>query len=90
MTEHAAESKSKHSGQLVKAANSPDPENKKGGLFSYFKSSWVEFKKVVWPTKDEALKMTVFVVIFVAILSMFIYAADTLISWLFFDVLLGR
>jgi len=34
--------------------------------------------------------MTIFVVIFVAILAVFIYAADSAISWLFFDVLLKR
>jgi preprotein translocase, secE subunit len=45
---------------------------------------------VVWPSRDEAVKMTVFVIIFVAILAAFIYVADTIISWLFFDVLLNR
>lgn len=60
------------------------------GLFAYFRNSWVEFKKVVWPTRDDAVKMTVFVVIFVAVLAAFIYAVDTAISWLFFDLLLKR
>ena len=75
-------------GQVV-VSNKPAPE-KKEGLFAYFKSSWTEFKKVVWPSRDEAVKMTVFVIIFVAVLAAFIYTADTIISWLFFDVLLNR
>nr|WP_245911102.1 preprotein translocase subunit SecE [Neisseria iguanae] len=60
------------------------------GLFAYFRSSWLEFKKVVWPARDDAVKMTAFVIIFVAILAAFIYAVDTAVSWLFFDLLLKR
>lgn len=59
-------------------------------LVLYIKASIVEFKKVVWPVRKDSLRMTLFVVIFVAILSLFIYAADSLISWLFFDLLLKR
>jgi preprotein translocase subunit SecE len=36
------------------------------------------------------MRMTMFVVAFVAVLALFIYAADSLISWLFYDVLLKR
>lgn len=88
MTEHPSERKEDHQKKEVVVSNKPAP--KKEGLFAYFKSSWTEFKKVVWPSRDEAVKMTVFVIIFVAVLVAFIYAADTIISWLFFDVLLNR
>lgn len=59
-------------------------------LIAYVRESVTEFKKVVWPPKRDATRMTVFVVIFVAILSLFIYAVDSFISWLFFDLLLKR
>ena len=74
MTEHPSGRKEGHQKKEVVVSNKPAPE-KKEGLFAYFKSSWTEFKKVVWPSRDEAA---------------FIYAADTIISWLFFDVLLNR
>ncbi|WP_085360700.1 MULTISPECIES: preprotein translocase subunit SecE [Neisseria] len=59
-------------------------------LITYIRESVTEFKKVVWPPRKDATRMTVFVVVFVAILSLFIYAVDSLISWLFFDLLLKR
>ncbi len=89
MTEHISEDKVEKQSQLVPSGgNSPAP--KREGLFAYFRHSWTEFKKVVWPARDDAVKMTIFVVIFVTILSAFIYGVDSVISWLFFDVLLKR
>lgn len=89
MTERTTEGKAEQSNQVVKSGNKPFV-SERTGLFSYFRLSWVEFKKVVWPERNDAVRMTLFVIVFVAILSAFIYAADTLISWLFFDVLLKR
>jgi preprotein translocase subunit SecE len=59
-------------------------------LVRYVRDSVAEFKKVVWPPRKDAMRMTMFVVAFVAVLALFIYAADSLISWLFYDVLLKR
>lgn len=59
-------------------------------LLIYFKNSVVELKKVVWPDKAYATKMTIFVLIFVAILTIFIYLADFLISWVLFDLLMKK
>lgn len=89
MTERPSESKTDKSAQLVKSDEKLSAP-KREGLFSYFRSSWVELKKVVWPKRDDAVRMTIFVIIFVAVLAAFIYAVDSAISWLFFDVLLKR
>ena len=59
-------------------------------LLIYFKNSVVELKKVVWPDKVYATKMTIFVLIFVTILTIFIYLADFLISWVLFDLLMKK
>ncbi len=59
-------------------------------LIAYVRDSVTEFKKVVWPPRNDALRMTVFVIIFVTILAAFIYMADSIISWLFYDLLLKR
>lgn len=59
-------------------------------LLIYFKNSVVELKKVVWPDKAYATKMTIFVLIFVTILTIFIYLADFLISWVLFDLLMEK
>lgn len=59
-------------------------------LLTYFKNSVVELKKVVWPDKVYATKMAIFVLIFVTILTIFIYLADFLISWVLFDLLMKK
>ena len=59
-------------------------------LLIYFKNSVVELKKVVWPDKAYATKMTIFVLIFVTMLTIFIYLADFLISWVLFDLLMKK
>ena len=59
-------------------------------LLTYFKNSVVELKKVVWPDKAYATKMTIFVLIFVTILTIFIYLVDFLISWVLFDLLMKK
>lgn len=56
----------------------------------YISDSVSEFKKVVWPSRNDAVRMTMFVIAFVVVLSVFIYLVDALISWLFFDILLKR
>lgn len=52
-------------------------------LGRYIKESTVEFKKVVWPKRPEAIRMTLFVILFVAVFGTFIYGVDSLISLLF-------
>lgn len=58
---------------------------KQGGFkfFRYVKESIGEFKKVVWPKRSDAIHMTAFVLIFVAVFALFIYGVDSLISLLF-------
>ena len=59
-------------------------------LTAYVRDSVSEARKVVWPERNEALRMTLFVLIFVAVLSLFIWGVDSLISWLLFDIFMKR
>jgi len=52
-------------------------------LGCYIRKSIIEFKKVVWPKRPEAVRMTMFVMVFVAVFGTFIYGIDSLISLLF-------
>lgn len=66
-------------------------EKKVSGLIRlgrYFKDSVSEFKKVVWPKREDAVKTTMFVIAFVAVFVVYIYGVDTIISYLFNAVLL--
>lgn len=60
-------------------------QEKQGGFkfFRYVKESTAEFKKVVWPKRPDAVRMTGFVLAFVAVFGVFIYGVDSVISLLF-------
>ena len=60
------------------------------GLHSYLKDSYAELGKVVWPTRKEATQFTWIIFIFIVILGLFLWLIDSGISWLFYNVILGR
>lgn len=60
------------------------------GLVAYANESMVEARKVVWPTRKEATQVTLMVFLFVAVLALFMWMVDSGLSWLFYDVILGR
>lgn len=45
-------------------------------LTNYFKDSWIELTKVSWPTRKQALQLTIIVVIFSIVVAGFIGAVD--------------
>ena len=48
-----------------------------------------EVKKVVWPTRKEAIQMTAYVFAFVVVMAIFLWVTDKTIEWLVFDLVLG-
>lgn len=46
----------------------------------FFRDSWLELKKVIWPSREEVMKMTGFVVFVVALVGMFIYLWDRILG----------
>lgn len=58
-------------------------EQQKFRLIKYFKDSVVEIRKVVWPKRADAMRITIFVIVFIAVFTAFIYGVDTIISVLF-------
>ena len=70
--------------------NQETSPEKQGGLrlFRYFKESIAEFKKVVWPKRSDAVRMTGFVLVFVIIFAIFIYGVDSILSLLINLILL--
>ncbi|AXK38583.1 preprotein translocase subunit SecE [Crenobacter cavernae] len=57
---------------------------------SYAQDSVGEARKVVWPERKEALQLTGLVFLFVLVLALFMWSVDSGLSWLFYDLLLGR
>lgn len=58
-------------------------------LIGFGRDSLREMKKVVWPTRQEAMQMTLYVFLFVFVMSMFLWGADWVIEKLVFKVILG-
>ena len=48
-----------------------------------------EVKKVVWPTRKEAVQMTVYVFAFVVVMALFLWLTDKTLEWVFYDLILG-
>ena len=58
-------------------------------LTAYGRDSAREVKKVVWPTRKEALQMTGYVFIFVFVMALFLFLTDKTLEWLLYDLILG-
>jgi preprotein translocase subunit SecE len=58
-------------------------------LIAYGQDSIREVKKVVWPTRKEALQMTGYVFAFVVVMALFLWLTDMTLEWLLYDLILG-
>jgi preprotein translocase subunit SecE len=58
-------------------------------LVAFGRDSWREVKKVVWPTRNEALQMTGYVFAFVAVMALFLWLTDKTLEWVLYDLVLG-
>ena len=58
-------------------------------LIAYGRDSIREVKKVVWPTRKEALQMTGYVFAFVVVMALFLWLTDKTLEWVLYDLVLG-
>ncbi len=56
---------------------------------NFSKEAIRETKKVVWPTRREALQMTAIVFAFVVVMALFLWGTDKLLEVLLYDLILG-
>ncbi|MEW6034073.1 MAG: preprotein translocase subunit SecE [Chloroflexota bacterium] len=52
------------------------PETKRGGRLVFFGETWSEFKKVVWPSRREALRLTTIVIALTVALGLILGGID--------------
>ena len=55
----------------------------------YGRDSIKEVRKVVWPTRKEAIQMTLYVFGFVVVMALFLWLTDKTLEWVFYDLILG-
>jgi preprotein translocase subunit SecE len=58
-------------------------------LIAYGRDSSREVRKVVWPTRKEALQMTGYVFAFVFVMALFLWLTDKTLEWILYDLILG-
>jgi preprotein translocase subunit SecE len=58
-------------------------------LIAYGQDSIREVRKVVWPTRKEALQMTGYVFAFVVVMALFLWFTDKTLEWVLYDLILG-
>jgi preprotein translocase subunit SecE len=56
---------------------------------AFGRDSWKEVRKVVWPTRKEAIQMTMYVIGFCAVMALFLWLTDKTLEWVFYDLILG-
>jgi preprotein translocase subunit SecE len=58
-------------------------------LIAYGQDSLREVRKVVWPTRKEAMQMTGYVFAFVVVMALFLWLTDKTLEWVLYDLVLG-
>jgi preprotein translocase subunit SecE len=58
-------------------------------LTAYGRDSAREVRKVVWPTRKEAMQMTGYVFAFVVVMALFLWLTDKTLEWVLYDLVLG-
>ncbi len=58
-------------------------------LIAYGQDSAREVRKVVWPTRKEAMQMTGYVFAFVFVMALFLWLTDKTLEWVLYDLVLG-
>ena len=59
-------------------------------LLRYVKDATIELKKVVWPDSKTAGRITLMVMVFIAILATCMWISDSIIQWVLYDLILRR
>jgi preprotein translocase subunit SecE len=57
-------------------------------LAAFGRDSVRETKKVVWPTRKEAMQMTGYVFAFVFVMALFLWLTDKTLEWVLYDLIL--
>ena len=58
-------------------------------ITNYLRSSFEELSKVTWPTKNQAVKLTIIVLLFTVAFTAFLMATDLIFNELYNYVFLG-
>ncbi len=59
---------------------------KKIGIFrriaKYFRDTWGEFRKIVWPTRKQVRNNVIIVLVTIVVVGIVVFGLDTLFTWI--------
>jgi len=58
-------------------------------FINFARESYLEARRVVWPSRKETVQTTLIVFGFVFIMALFLFATDKTLEWILYDLLLG-
>ena len=58
-------------------------------LIAFGRDAMREIRKVVWPTRKEAMQMTGYVFAFVFFMALFLWLTDKTLEWVLYDLVFG-
>ena len=58
-------------------------------LIAFGRDATREVRKVVWPSRKEAMQMTGYVFAFVVVMALFLWLTDKTLEWALYDLILG-
>ncbi len=64
-------------GKQARVTQEVQPENR---FVQFYRETTAELRKVVWPTRDQAINLTIIVVVVVAAMSLFLGGIDALLT----------
>ena len=63
-------------------ANKTEKEPRENAIVRTFREVRSEMKKVVWPTREETIRLTIVVIAISVVISVLLFAADTIFATL--------
>ncbi|MDY7042419.1 MAG: preprotein translocase subunit SecE [Chloroflexota bacterium] len=72
---------------MAKSQKKAKKTKRENAIIRYFKETWAELKKVNWPTRREALNLTLIVLAVTAFMAVFLGVVDLFFSWAFSVIL---
>ncbi|MDR2637913.1 MAG: preprotein translocase subunit SecE [Zoogloeaceae bacterium] len=58
-------------------------------LITFFRETWGEVRKIVWPDRKETFQMTGLVFAFAVIMAIFLFLTDKTLEWVMHNLILG-
>jgi len=64
-------------------AKEKDKEQRDNSVFRLFRETRGELRKVVWPSREETIRLTIVVIVISSAIGLFLFAGDSVFLWLY-------